>query len=611
MRSSRVAVLMVSVLLVVLLPLAKADAYHEIVLKPILSPNYGPVFANLPPLVQAAIKRSQGEVVVAAVTWFGPHMAKGNGVLVDERYVLVPATLISPYREVAYGKSTVYAFNGYPARFVGGSLSAGLAVLELSSSVQGMRPVEFIEKRELKKYEGAAFLDIRKGDILPIRIEVTEADREVLVPETIPDGGAGTPLWSEGGKLAGVVVLSSGKAGVVGADVTKGFLQWLKGDRSGLPEFSAADANIVAEQSSVFGEILWLYAMKSLVKPANLLLCAQEMLRMKPNEKSCRDRYSMYVPAAEAEIESASRRTGQFGGVGLEVGVKGDTVVVIAPIEGTPAYRAGILSGDEIVNVDGVIVLDVGDAVRRIRGKVGTKVLITVRRSNGEKTFELVREKIVIRAVETSVVGPAIGYLRVKTFSEVMPGEFNAAMEKFRREGILKVILDFRNNSGGLLHIADEVLYGFARPNNTVIVMKERVEEIVHDTKYVREFSVLAFKKDPGEPGEFRDFKVVVLINGGSASASEIFAGTMKDWGYPVVGVKSFGKGVGQTVFPLSDKSELSLTTFEFFVGDSRVKINGVGVAPTHEVRDAVLSSSEILREDRQREKAIELLLRD
>ena len=110
------------------------------------------------------------------------------------------------------------------------------------------------------------------------------------------------------------------------------------------------------------------------------------------------------------------------------------------------------------------------------------------------------------------------------------------------------------------------------------------------------------------EPGEFRNMRVVVLVNKGSASASEIFAGAMKDWGFPVVGYRSFGKGVGQTMFPLSNGSMLKLTTFEFLVGNSKTKINDIGVVPNYEISDPVLSTAEIIRNDRQLLKAIEIL---
>ena len=149
------------------------------------------------------------------------------------------------------------------------------------------------------------------------------------------------------------------------------------------------------------------------------------------------------------------------------------------------------------------------------------------------------------------------------------------------------------------------------------MVVRERDQSAVYDTAYV--------KRELGldrEPGMFRDMRVVVLVNKGSASASEIFAGTMKDWGFPVVGTNTFRKGVGQKIIPLSNGSQLQLTTFEFLVGNSRTKINGIGVIPTHEVVDSrplkegeTLSKDEQLKRDEelnkaQLEKAIEILSR-
>ncbi len=374
-------------------------------------------------------------------------------------------------------------------------------------------------------------------------------------------------------------------------------------------KLSKEESKILEEEIITFTQILYLYATEALEKPADLRLCAYEMFRMKPNENSCRDKHSAWHSKAEAGLLESDIE-GKFGGVGLEVAEKEGKIVVVSPIDSAPAYKAGLKSGDVIVKIDSKPVLNLMDSTMRMRGKPGTSVEITVKRGGRELTFSVVREVITIRAVSAKTIdnpSGAIGYVKVKTFSEVMPEEFRKEITEFRGKGINKVILDFRNNPGGLLNGALDILYDFARPNDVLMVMREINKETVFDTNYVAPMLALALR----EPGIFRDMKVVVLINRGSASASEIFAGAMKDWGFPVVGARSFGKGVGQTVIPLVDGSILRLTTFEFLVGNSKTKINDIGVIPTYEVSDPTpSSSSEILRKDRQLEKAIEILSR-
>lgn len=362
-------------------------------------------------------------------------------------------------------------------------------------------------------------------------------------------------------------------------------------------QLSREETKIILDESTTFGQILYLYATKALEKPSDLRLCAYEMFRLKPNENSCRDKHSAWYSKEESELIE-SNIEGKFGGVGLEISDKNGKVVVVSPIDGTPAFRAGFKPEDVIVKIDNKPILNLMDAVNRLRGKAGASVEITVKRGDREFSVKIVREVITIHAVSAKIIDSpqgAIGYVKVTTFSEVMPDEFHKEITDLRDKGVNKFILDFRNNPGGLLKSALDILYDFARPGDVSIVMRERNRETIFDNQ---------------EAGSFKDLKVVVLINKGSASASEIFAGAMKDWGFPVVGSRSFGKGVGQTFVPLGDGSTLRLTTFEFLVGNSRTKINDVGVIPTYEVSDPVLSASEILRKDRQLEKAIEILSR-
>lgn len=386
-----------------------------------------------------------------------------------------------------------------------------------------------------------------------------------------------------------------------------GFLPQTAFGQAKLLSLPPEEEKIISEEVTTFAEILLYYSKLSLDKPADIRACAYEMLRIKPNEKSCRDKHSAWYPKEEAQMFKTELE-GKFGGVGLEVSEQDGKVVIISPIDGTPSYRAGLKSGDMITKVDGIAVVNIMDAVKRMRGKPGTAVDITVDRKGKEITIRVVREIIIIRAVSAKTIdgsSGAIGYIKVKTFSEVLPEEFRKEMTALRAKGVTRVILDYRYNPGGLMLEALEILYDFARPGDVLMVMRERNQSTVYDTAYVKKKLELEH-----EPGMFRDMRVVVLTNKGSASASEIFAGAMKDWGFPVVGTNTFGKGVGQTIIPLSNGSRLRLTTFEFLVGNSKTKINDIGVIPTHEVVDPNSSSSETLREDKQLEKAIELLSR-
>lgn len=372
-----------------------------------------------------------------------------------------------------------------------------------------------------------------------------------------------------------------------------------------LPPLPPEEQQLIIEDAKVFAEILAYYSTLSLDKPADLQACAQEMLKIKPNEKSCRDRWSAWEPKEDAQM-LATEMDGKFGGVGLELSAKDGKIIVVSPIDGTPAYRAGFKPDDVIVKVDGIAIANIADVVKRMRGKAGVAVEITVMRGGRELTFNVVREVITIHAISARVIdGPSglIGYIQIKIFSEVLPGEFRKEMAALHAKGVTRVILDLRNNPGGLMWSALDILYEFSGPNDIRMTMRERNRTTTFDASYIPDGVDADYA-----PGASRNMKVVVLVNKGSASASEIFAGTMKDWGFPVVGTDTFGKGVGQTILTLSDGSSLRLTTFEFLVGNSKTKINGVGVNPTYKVAGPQPSSSETLREDKQLEKAVELL---
>jgi len=282
------------------------------------------------------------------------------------------------------------------------------------------------------------------------------------------------------------------------------------------------------------------------------------------------DSHSSYMPP-DIYKESQIDTKGEFGGLGLQVGAKEGKVVVIAPIEGTPADRAGILAGDTIIKVDDhVLEKEVGlmDAVHRMRGPKGSKVRLTVERENVKTplTFEMIRETIIVQSVKSKVLDGDIGYARITQFQEQTARDLAVALAKLKVANVHSLILDLRNNPGGLLNSSVEVSEQFLEDGKLVVSVKSRDG-----------------KKDEyiGHGGGFwKDVPMVVMVNKGSASASEIVSGAMQDWGRAVVlGAQSFGKGSVQTILPLSDGSALRLTTAKYYTPKGR-SIHGQGITP-------------------------------
>src|SRR6266571_2494690 len=273
----------------------------------------------------------------------------------------------------------------------------------------------------------------------------------------------------------------------------------------------------------------------------------------------------------ESYREMQVETSGSFGGLGIEITLKDDVLTVVSPIEGTPAYRAGLQTGDRIVKIDGLVTKDMQlpDAVKRMRGKPGTKVTITVVREGWTepKDFEITREQIRVQSVRSHDLGGGIAYVKLRQFQEQSPGDLGAALEKASKAGMKALVLDLRNNPGGLLTAAVEVTEEFIDDGKLVVYTEGRVRN-----QNMR-FSAHAKKSYPTLP-------MVVLVNQGSASASEIVAGALQDWGRAiVVGTQTFGKGSVQTIIPLSDGSGLRLTTAKYFTPNGR-SIHGKGITP-------------------------------
>ena len=270
----------------------------------------------------------------------------------------------------------------------------------------------------------------------------------------------------------------------------------------------------------------------------------------------------------EMQVETS----GSFGGLGIEITLRDDVLTVVAPIEGTPAYRAGIQPGDRILKIEGLSTKDMqlADAVKRMRGKPGSKITVTIVREGWTepKDFLITREQIRVQSVKNNQLDPGIEYIRLRQFQEQTSNDLETALEKYVKEGKIQgLVLGLRNNPGGLLTSAVEVTEKFLEPGKLVVYTEGRVRN-----QNMR-FSSNAKRS-------FTDFPVVVLVNQGSASASEIVAGALQDYGRAVVlGTQSFGKGSVQTIIPLSDGSGLRLTTAKYFTPKGR-SIHGKGITP-------------------------------
>ena len=282
------------------------------------------------------------------------------------------------------------------------------------------------------------------------------------------------------------------------------------------------------------------------------------------------DPHSGYMtPDAFKELQVETK--GEFGGLGIQIGVKDGLITVIAPIEDTPAYRIGIKAGDKILKISGESTKNMAqtDAVSKMRGPKSTSITLLIFREGWKepKDFTIVRDIIRIKSVKSKTLGDGIGYVRLTQFQESTSNDLSSALEKLKKEGITSLILDMRNNPGGLLNSAVEVSEQFLPPKKLVVYIKSRNGE---KTEYYTE----------GETKYYAEIPMVVLVNQGSASASEIVAGALKDWNRAIiVGVQTFGKGSVQSLIPLTDGSGLRLTTAKYYTPKG-TSIQGVGITP-------------------------------
>jgi carboxyl-terminal processing protease len=273
----------------------------------------------------------------------------------------------------------------------------------------------------------------------------------------------------------------------------------------------------------------------------------------------------------EAFREMQVETQGSFGGLGLEITVKDRMLTVVAPIDGTPADRAGIQPGDRIVKIEGQPAKDMTlmDAVRKLRGPKGSKVTISILREGSLEPMDitLVRETIEVRSVRSKDLGDGMYYVRLTSFQEKTSKDLERTLEQAQKAGTAALILDLRNDPGGLLNQAVAVGDMFLDKGQLIVYTEGRLKN--QDLRFTAEHS-----------NGYPKWPMVVLVNGGSASASEIVAGALQDWKRAVIlGTKTFGKASVQTVIPLSDGSGLRLTTAKYFTPRGR-SIHGTGITP-------------------------------
>jgi carboxyl-terminal processing protease len=288
------------------------------------------------------------------------------------------------------------------------------------------------------------------------------------------------------------------------------------------------------------------------------------------------DPHSQYLDASEYRDIRIST-TGTYTGIGIEVGEVGGVVRIITPMAGSPAARSGLRSGDEIVAIDGMeIVADrLHETISRMRGRAGSRVMITVLRDDELIDYELRREVIRVASVHAENLGPSYGYVRLNQFSETTARELSRAIDDLQeaKGGMLEgLVLDLRNNPGGVLDSAVDVTDLFL-DSGVIVTADGRTA----DSRFRRS----AHRGDVLDGAD-----LVVLVNQGSASASEIVAGALQDHGRAiVVGTRTFGKGLVQTVMPLSEGRAIKLTTSRYYTpsGDS---IQETGITPDVFVED-------------------------
>ena len=295
------------------------------------------------------------------------------------------------------------------------------------------------------------------------------------------------------------------------------------------------------------------------------------------------DPHSAYLtPDLYKELQVDTR--GSFGGLGIEITVRNNVLTVVSPIEDTPAYRAGIKPGDQIIKIEDEFTKDMplAEAVKKMRGPKGSKIHLTLRREGRSNLLDLTlaREVIKIQSVKSHMLEKGYGYIRLTQFQERTDDDLHRALENLDKENggpIAGLVLDLRNNPGGLLTQAVKVSDEFI-DSGLVVYTDGRLES--QKQKYFAH-----------KAGGHSDFPMIVLVNGGSASASEIVAGALQDHKRALVlGTQTFGKGSVQTILPLEENAAIRLTTARYYTPNGR-SIQATGITPDIVVEGAVIKT--------------------
>jgi len=316
------------------------------------------------------------------------------------------------------------------------------------------------------------------------------------------------------------------------------------------------------------------------------------------------DPHSAYLDQ-EAFKELQVGTQGEFGGLGIEVGMEDGFVKVVSPIEDTPAFRAGLKPGDLIIKLDDTPVkgMSLNDAVKRMRGKPKTGIRLTIVRKGEAKPFEVtvVRDVIRVQSVKSKMIEPGYGYVRVSQFQELTPENMVKHINVLYKDEPLKgLILDLRNDPGGLLNGAVGISAAFLPAKAVVVTTDGRAEDAKR--KYIAspEDYLRGTREDylRALPAQIKNVPMVVLVNGGSASASEIVAGALQDYKRAtIIGTQTFGKGSVQTIMPLGNNTAIKLTTARYYTPNGR-SIQAKGITPDIEVEEPGAPTSRVREAD-------------
>ncbi|MBI3573699.1 S41 family peptidase [Candidatus Kaiserbacteria bacterium] len=308
------------------------------------------------------------------------------------------------------------------------------------------------------------------------------------------------------------------------------------------------------------------------------------------------DPYTVFFPPQEKSIFD-SQVAGDFSGVGMEIGIRDGLLVVIAPLKDTPAYRGGVQSGDVVLKIDGkdTAGMAVDDAVAMIRGKEGTTVSLQLSRKQGNPfEIKLVRETITLPTVDTTLRSDRVFVIHVYTFNSLAPAKFRDALREFAHAGSDKLVIDLRGDPGGYLEAAVDMASWFL-PVGDIIVTEDFGAKEPPDVQRSRGYDI------------FENVKIAILIDKGSASASEIFAGALHDHGKAtLVGETSFGKGSVQQVFDITNNTSLKVTIARWLT-PSGVSISHAGIDP--DIKASITEEDVKAGRDPQLDRAVEFLL--